>query len=676
MTNEEGSKEKIAFDKAKKEYLATGKRYSSLLGTAMKLDPNVLRIAEDIMATGDGLSAYDNHFLTNFYKELRSKSKIDKRYYDLLLEIKKTKSELDNAVATMSRHRVNFLLRRSGIPPKRTNLNNDIIAAQINSSELSLLEKISLPGVLNVESTERLDELIASGEITLESGSLSPKTKAAREFVRRLEREMRQETNDKYLLTGEQDFLRRYSKLDVNNLLEFVRISADTEHIREIERRIDAGDISLADGSIAAKTPKGKKYLQLLVEELGQNLNKKVKAHLLAKNTKHVESDARLGAVEEKLSDLDIKLSKHGRVRDLAVSCVYTDLLDKSAKHKTSLDQAFAELMTLQETVAASFVDIKKQLLTVLSKSKVDIDKILALLVAVRYVSIFENKYEAKLTELEGKLGIVTGDSLAVGGLESFATLSERYPESDLLAGETNEAIREMITGRLDARRELGDKTNETIVQFLLGSPLMADYRGIVSSQQAGRKHLVDTLYSNDCLYRGMGNISEILAEIAELEVEKAEKLADLAHELELAHKEFWLAKIANNNQDYIFANFGELPEESKQAVTKASREAIATARKEIRDTLSKYRLGHQKHSEEFAKTLRDSLAKISKGGDVSKISAELKLKYKEMSASHESLMNQMEKDMIALEKRLTDFENDAPAVIEKLLISDIRANI
>lgn len=670
-----GNREQIAYAEAKNKYLAIGKRYSALLTRMMDLDPNVLKIAEEIMFTGDGLSVHDNRFLTSFYNELKAKSKIDKKYYELLLELKKTRTELDNAVSSLSHHRATFLLRKVGIPPKRTNQSKDIIVSQINSSDVSLLEKISLPGVLDVESSESLDELVSSGDLVIDRGSFVPKTKVARDFVRNMEKGIRQKVNDDYLLTGDENLLKRFGKLEPSNLLEFVRISADPEHIREIERRIDAGDISLTSGTLRANTEKGKRYLTLLTEELTAHLHKKVKMYLTTRNAEYSKHDPRLGGVALAMKDLDISLGKHLRLGRLAVGGSYADLLETAKESRAQIKQAFSELMSLQETISAAYADVKKQLLVVVNKEKLDIVKILALLIAVRYLSIYEGKYESKLTLLESLLGLVHGVSTATSGPIAITRLRERYTDRNSNE-EVDSMVRNLIVGRLGGRRELGTDTNETLVRFILDSPQIREYRDIIASQQAVRKHIVDTIHGSDCLYQGLGNMSETLAELTELEVEKTEKLADLVHELELAHKEFWLARISNSSQDYINTNFGSLSEDTKRRAISANKESVTAARKEIRETLAKYRQRHQKHSEDFAKVLRASLADLSKGGDISAISAKLKAEYKKMSQNHEALITNMEQDIIALEKRLLTFENNAPSELEKLLISDIRTNI
>jgi len=69
-------------------------------------------------------------------------------------------------------------------------------------------------------------------------------------------------------------------------------------------------------------------------------------------------------------------------------------------------------------------------------------------------------------------------------------------------------------------------------------------------------------------------------------------------------------------------------------------------------------------------------LQELSKGGDVSKISTDLKAKYRTLTKNHDDLLTAMENDIIAIEKRLVNFEENSPKELEKLLISDIRANI
>lgn len=673
----EGSNEQIAYMEAKKKYLAIGKHYSALLSSVMKLDPNILQIAEEIMITGDGLSAHDNRFLTTFYNELKTKSKIDKKYYDLLLELKKTRNELDHATHELAARRIGYLLRKSGIPPKRLSHGKDAIVAAVNNPDIGLLEKLSLPDVLNIGASEKLEDLITTGEIDVHSGSLTAKTKSARDFVKNLESGIQQKVNNDYFLKGDDNLLKSRHKLDTTNILDFVRISADSEHIREIERRLESKDIELSAAGLVARTAKGQKYLTLLIEELSGQLDRKLGAQMLERNRAHAEADPRLARITSDFADLDISLAKHSRVGSLAQdTSSYQNLLAKVAKKNDKVRGAIAELLTLQETIAVSFADIKKQLVAVLDKKQINIDRVIALMLAVRYLSVYENKYEAKLCEVESILGIIDAGHAVNVGPVSINRLAEMTGSDADVTAETDATVRDIIANQLASRKELGDGANETLVRFMLSSPQVKGYRDILTTQQIARKHIVDTLYHSDCLYRGFGNISEILAEITELELEKKEKMADLIHELELAHKELWLAQIVNNNSRYIDTSFAGLPDDAKIRAKVASKDAVKSARSEIRETLAKYRNAHKKHSNSFAEVLRKSLQQISKGEDVSRISAELKKQYRKMSTSHEELMRNMEKDVVALEKRLLDFEERTPAEIEKLLMSDIRATI
>jgi|GEM_PF-1315130 len=675
----EGNKEYLAYVQANEKYLTVGRRYSTLLSQMMKLDPDILRIAEEILSTGDGLSTYDNKFLTAFYTDLRQKSKINKKYYDFLLNLKKTRMDLDRAVRDLSKARIGYLLRKSGIPPRRTNAGRDIIARQINNPDISLLEKISLPEILDIRSAEGIDSLMASGDLTLNAGTFVPKTRDARHFIKNLDLNIKQSVNNQYFSGENSDLLRAFGNLDTKNILDFVRLAGDRDHIREIERKIEAGDIRLTEDGLMAVGQKGTRYLALLMEELTGQYEKKLNNLLLTRNQEHTKNDPRLTAVRTSLKDLDITLDRHANVgRMVDAGSPFHDFLKKSQDSRDRAGELLAKLLTLQETISVSFVDIKKQIVATLDRENLDIDKIISLIVAVRYLSLYEKDYEASLTSLEHILGVTPVNSSSVSaGPISLTRLSEKYQgESQEFDEEANQILRSLIGSRLNGRKDLGSKTSETLTAFLLTSPGHREYKSILSTQRVAKKHIVDTLYASNCLYSGLGNISEILSEITELELQKKEKLADLAHELELDHKELWLANIKNKNKEYIDTNFETLPQETREKARIANAVAISSARKEIRDTLEKYRSEHRAHSEEFGTTLRESLKQITKGGDVTKISTDLKKEYKKMSSNHDELISKMEKDILKLEKRLTDFEAGTPAEIEKILMTDIRASI
>jgi len=674
----EGSKEHLAYMEAKKNYLAVGKRYSALLLRVMNCDPSLLKIAEDILVTGDGLSVHDNRFLAAFYKELRSKSKIDKKYFDLLLELKKTRNELEHASHALSRLRVGYILRRSGIPPKRSNQGIDAVTSLINNPDIALLEKISMPDVLDVTESENLEESIINGDVECGAGQISGKTKAGREYIRGLERRICQRVNDDYFLDNSTVDVASYVRLDKRNLLDFVRASADWEHVREIERKIASRDIRLQDRDLIAVTPKGEKYLALLREELSAKLDKKVRAQTVQANAGYVKKDPRLAAIHENLADLDIAVGKHARVGLLAKDIdAFQRLYKVASARKDQIKAALADVMITQETISASFADVKRQLAGVVDQKCVDIEKLLSLLVAVRYISLFENQYESKLAKVESLLGHAARNHPGLGGPDTLTKISEKYGAvSEILKSEAEAVLRSLINSRLAGRHDLGAETNELLAAHLLKSPQFTLYREILQRQEAARRHVVDTLYGNDSLYEGLDDMSEVISEIAELEIEKKECMADLAHELELAHKEMWLAKIKNNNGKYIDSGFAELSREVKSKARLASSEAVASARNEIQETLSRYRDDHKYHSDDFGKFLRQSLSEITRGEDVGKISTNLKNKYKELTANHQILMEKMEKDIILLEQRLLVFEERTPAEIEKMLMTDIRANI
>jgi len=674
----EGSREHLAYLEAKNQYLAIGKRYSDLLLQIMKCDPNILKIAEDILITGDRLASHDNRFLTVFYNELKAKSKIEKKYYDLLLELKKTKNELDHATHKLSRLRIAFIMRRAGIPPKRTNQGIDAVTSQLNSTEIGLLEKISLPDVLQIDETERLELLLVSGEIEFTGGEIVGKTKAGREFVKTLSKDIVERANNRYFL-GETDFdIKKYVRLDRHNLLDFIRATADQDHVREIERRIASKDLRLQPDGLFALTPRGEKYLTLLLEELSAQLEGNFRARTVALSKGYSDTDSRLGAINEGLRDLDISLDKHTHVGALAGNTgTYQSLLKTAKARRDQVSAALADAMTTQEVISASFVDVKRQLAVILDSKNVDVTKLLSLIAAVRYISVFENQYESKLARVEGMLGLPIKNHGGSLGPDSLAKISDNFDtDSSQIFADSKVTIMALISGKLAGRHDLGIETNKTLMDFMLDSSQVKNYGRLLGQQDAVRKHVVDTLYSRHSLYEDLDNISEVLSEYTELEIEKKEHIADLVHELELAHKELWLANIKNNNGRYIDTSFAELPSQARDKAKGANNVAIASARKEIRETLGKYRASHKKHSDDFGKVLRQSLSEISKGGDVGKISASLKGKYKQLNVEHDTLMQNMEKNIATLEKRLLDFERKTPAEIEKLLLSDIRANI
>ncbi len=677
MITSGGSKSIVAYEKAQQLYLNAGKKYSSLLKNAMDLDPAIVKIAEEILLTGDRISVHDNKLLTRFYNELRSGSKVDKKYYDLLIGLKKAKNELDIATDHLLFSRVGKVLAEAGIPPRETNLPPSALISKLNNPDVSFLEKISLPGVLTIDMATELGELTQNGDIVVASGKLNPKTKTAKEFLKRVEKEIRETANDNYLI-GDKKYggLRFVDITPPANLLELVRLAADQDHIREIERRIDAGDIVFINSEFKAATTRGTKYLELLGEELVAIVDKQRNDIFLSKNQDYIKNEPRLVRAKQSVDSLRDSVDRHERLSGLAKDTTYGDIVDRAKKHRELINTKLSNLMTEIETISRAFLDIKKRMITMAAKEEVDVPGLLSLLVASRHLAKFETTYETNLAELESLLGTQSYKD-ANHGPASGHILKESYCSSDCRhLDEASNMVKDIVLSRIQSRKGLSEQIEKALTDFVLSPKEIQSFKDILCEQYAIKKHISDIDYAGGSLYQGIDGLSLLIEELVELEVEKREKIADFVHGFELAHKELWLADIQNANKNYILSNFPDLSDVIKDRAAKQNNLLVSSARKSVRETINNFRAKHKASSENFGKQLKESLEKLKNDGDVAHASTTLKGEYKKMVTSHDEALNTLEKEIGVLERKLSEFETDSKKDLEKALLTDIRKSI
>ena len=678
MSDTGGNKSKLAYEEAQRQYLEAGKRYSSLLRDAMELDPNIVKIAEEILVTGDRLSIHDNKLLIRFYNELRAGSKIDKKYYDLLVGLKRAKNELDIATDHLITRRVSKILAGAGIPPRDSNYSDAARISQLNNPDASLLEKISLPGALSAANAHELEKQVANQEIVISGGSILPQTKSARDFLKGLEKDIRQDANDEYLLADNTDPLKMFSdKGHKVDLTEMLRAAGKSDHIRELERRIDAGDIHFVNGELVAINGKGSRYLGLLNEELVALYRKKIDSSLTSINQTHIEGNRRLVRTRKAVDSLRQTTDKHARFGGLVENTTYNDLLDLVTDHRLEVESRLCQLLTGVETISRAFIDIKKRLVLVASKEEVDVEGLISLLVASRHLSKFESEYEKGLSSLEAILGLKVENGDCCLGPISTGSLAEGCRLHGCNHFEDAGAVvRDVVASRIQNRKHLSEQMDKLLMDFVFSPAEVGAYGDILCSQDSIKRHIGDVNYAGGSLYNGIGDLSCLIEELVELEVEKREKIADFVHEFELAHKELWLAGIKNNNKDFITENFPDLDEGIKIRAAETNEQVVALAREDIKKVIDKFRSDHKTSSEDFGKQLKNSLNQLKTDGDIVGASTKLKNEYKKMLSLHGRALDELEIEIGVLERRLSEFEVGSKNDLEKVLLQDIRKNI
>jgi polyhydroxyalkanoate synthesis regulator phasin len=675
--NAGGNKSKNTYEEVQQRYLEAGRKYSSLLRDAMELDPNIIKIAEEILITGDKISIHDNKLLTRFYNELRMGSKIDKKYYELLVNLKKAKNDLDIATDHLLAKRVGKILTEAGIPPRETNLSDITKVSHINNPDLNLAEKICLPGVLSIESATQLEQLIANGKLKVSAGKFTAETKEAREFIKKLEKEIRENVNDAYMLGSSTKIFENSGFGKTNSVIELVKLVADSDHIREIERRIDTDDIRFASGELVAINDKGTKYLKLLSEELINNLSKKIDVGLVSKNKNYINQDIRLSKSKKAVDTLCETVNKYDHFSNFVDKTVYNELLERLKEHQGTVEEKMSHLMAEIETISRAFFDIKKRLISFTSKDETNVEGLLSLLVASRYLSKFEVSYEKDLTDLERLLDIKTANIDLSFGPMSPDQLAENYCGSTCNHfDEANDFVRDIISKRMANRKSLGEKMEKVLTDFVSSPSDVEAYKNILCAKQAILKHISDVNYHDGSLYQGIGSLSHLIEDLVELEIEKREKIADFIHEFELTHKELWLAGIKNENKNFITDNFPDLDKGIKGKAAESNDQLVSSALEDTKKVIEKFRNDHKISSETFSKQLKESLEKLKTDGDLAGASTKLKNEYKKMLATHEQALNELEIEIGVIERRLTEFEKGSKKDLEKVLLDNIRRNI
>ena len=669
----ETSKQKLELTKAQNKYLEASKEYSKVLSNSLKLDKNILKIAQEIAVTGEQISIHDNKFLTEFTTRLSKNSHIDKKYHHAVLDLKKAKSVFDNASFQLMRARVDFVLTKAGLSAKKHTLSNTELARIINNPKTSPLEKISIGLPMLKDEASEFEGFIDSGEIVFENGVIKTGSKTAREFIRSFDAKVKKLINDQEYSSTNSDIVRGYVAYynDANGLLDLLRIAGDEDHVRELERKLSAGDVYVSNSQIIPVNPKGERYVRLLTEELGDLLEKKVTKEFLRRNKSVVDNDQRLSFIRSQHEILKAQVGKHKKHLDIVgVESKYADLIQRADTTNAEIESMIDDLLGDIESISLSYAEIKKQLVVLVSKKEAETERYLSLLAALKLLAKHEQGLDNKIDELSRILK--SNSTTAVKrGPRTIDEIGELYP--GLETGDDESYFKSVVTGTNDKRADFGRQVDKITTNFILNSPNYSRYVRVMREQELLKRYLSDELLNSESLYSGIHDTSHLVVEIVELDIEKRELVADIQHEIELVHKKLWCQEIGESNQKYLDTNFPEIDPASRKAALRVNRDLVGGVNTEIADVIDSYSMQHSQHASEFNIYLSQIGRRIDQGDDVLEIAADIKARYATLIADHNAALESLDQEMKRLDTYLSEFKKGSRKQLEKTLITDIK---
>jgi hypothetical protein len=668
------TKETESVRQSRLHYLRLAKEYAKLLSEASKLDPGVLTISKDIMKTGEVLSVLDSASITDFYNNLLAHSKIDKRYHVIVREIKKLKSELENITYSLFSKQVDLALKKSGLPFKNHNLELTQIADYINDRKLSLLTKIAYATPYIKEEILLIEPMIGRKEVVIADGNIAGTTKAARAFLRDLEKTIAERVNNHLFGPKSLDIRQVYvsSKGSEANILSLLSAVGDTEHVRELTRRISAGDVLVQKNRMQPMTEKGKKYLRLLSEELSSVLESQMNSSLIQSSSTAMLDDPLISNIMSIISEFEAKLRRHEEITNkYDFESSYGDIVSGYKGNILKLVRGKEEIVSDIDKLSTAALDIRKKLILLANHKEIVVEDSLPILTALKLLS----KYEQKLDQKIASLARDTDHHLDIqlSRVPSLSDIRERH-FADVVA-ESKTSVEKNISDTLNQRELSGADFADSIRKVVGGSKYIDKYLNICNDQKSLRLYLADYLNRENRLYRGNETVQTILTEIIEKEVERRELLASITHEVQLTHKQLWLDNIRIGNDDYL--NGTIVGDDSSLSYAKElNRNMLQSIEKEITNIVGGYSLKHAEHAQKFISTLGSLATMIDSNVDISKIAAELRREYRELETEHKAELAVLEREMKKLDRQLLLLSDKSRKAIEKSLISDIKKRI
>ncbi len=674
MKKIDDTREKAKVKKARECYLELAKVYAKNLSDASKLDPKVLTIAHEIANIGNNLAALDSKAVTDFYTKLLATSRIDRRYHGLVIETKKAKSALDIAAHKLFNAQVDLALASAGLPSKKHNLGIAKTADYINDKKTTLIEKIAYASSYIKEEILELSALAARGDVVIENGNIEGTTKSAKSYLRTLSKLIVERVNDHYFGPKSLDIKRIY--VDSNNSgmgpLQLIAQLGDAEHRRELERRVADGDVVMRLGEIEALTVKGEKYLVLLSEELTAILDKNLGEQLVASNREALKKDDLINSIFEVVDEFEGRLAKHTQITSR-----YDfggDYAGAVENYKENISDFVSDRQQIQQDIdriSEAALAIRKKLIILAGHNEVLVEDSLPVLTALNLLSKYEQQLDQRIAKLAARANLRLPNTHSAAA--SLSDILENHGNADDTGALA--VLEYEISGILSSRTGTSDDLEATIRWVLGHSGNVQAYLVVTNELDALRAYLSSYVNNENRLYRGNEIVETVLSEIVEKEIERRELLSEIVHEVQLSHKQLWLANIRSGNNDYLDRNYSgeKLPLQQARAI---NTQIIKEIESEIADMVATFRSRHEAHAKKFLHTLSQLSAKVAAGQDVSTIGAELRREYREMEKAHREDLSRLELEMKRLDRQLVMLPEKSRKAIEKSLISDIKKRV
>ncbi len=671
MKKVDTTKEAEKVRESQHRYLDAGKKYSQLLVAASKLDPTVLKLTKDIHSLGNNLSVLDSRVITDFYNAVRKRSLVDPEYQRVAAELVRAKNSLDHARYQLFEAQVARAIKRTGLPIKKHNLSTIELAEIVNDPKTALLAKVAYATDYIKEEILELSTMAERGEVTLVTGDIIGKTREARNFLRNLNTKIVTRVNDKYFGEKHLDIKKAYVSFKTGelNLLSMLRELGDAEHVRELERRISSSDVKIKGNTIVAMTDKGSRYLKLLNEELGMIVEKGINSHLTSMSQEMVASEPLLSNILTLISEYEKKSARHsklldGNLRDTG----YGELLTKYQGDIMGLTKSRDEIISDIDRLASAAIDVRKKLLVLSARQEIEVGEMLPVLTALRLLTNFEHQLDQKIDKLGDKLRLTKRPMSST--LPSITDIRENLSTNEDVNLDVD--ITQAIGTTIAKRRVVHDDFEAIVDRLIKSSKEYLRYREITTDLVALKNYLTRFLSQENRLYRGNETVETLLREIIELEIEREELLAEMVHKVQQAHKQIWLLKVHDENENYFDSQLGEQYEGAKNL----NKTILHEIENDIVGLVDNYRNKHLAHKESFLTSLSKIQLRIEKGEDVSVVTRDLKQKYQEMILEHQQAIKELEEDMERLDRQMALLPEKTRKTIEKKLISDIQKKV